>query len=201
MTDWCMSLMDLFWASQLTLQFYAAKSSLTKLPALLRKEAVVAVLGCGPVGLCALVTASTYKPKHILTVDHVQERRETSVTLGAEAWSGSSDRAEMDERINVLTDGRGVDIVLEAVGSSSALQLAFEIVRPGGVITSVGVHSESFPFTAAQGKSSKLLEWQDTNALQHTTKMFSCRLADARSPLYLPRHWSVSGRMRRNSNS
>ncbi|KAF4304265.1 alcohol dehydrogenase [Botryosphaeria dothidea] len=130
--------------------FYAAKSSLTKLPALLRKEAVVAVLGCGPVGLCALVTASTYKPKHILTVDHVQERRETSVTLGAEAWSGSSDRAEMDERINVLTDGRGVDIVLEAVGSSSALQLAFEIVRPGGVITSVGVHSESFPFTAAQ---------------------------------------------------
>jgi len=86
----------------------------------------------------------------LIAVDAVPSRLENAASLGAEPRSYKDEDALMNY-IKDITDGRGADIVLELVGAKSALQLAFDLVRPGGVISSIGVHSTEFPFTASQG--------------------------------------------------
>ena len=78
----------------------------------------VVVIGCGPVGLCALINAEDYKPKHLLAVDSIQSRLDLAKSLGAEPWNFQTDREGLDKRVKELTDGRGADVV---IGISSAL--------------------------------------------------------------------------------
>lgn len=114
-------------------------------------DLTVVVIGCGPVGLCALINAEEYKPKHLLAIDSVPSRLELAKSLGAEPWNFQSDRVGLDKRVKELTDGRGADLVIEVVGLSPALKMGFELLRPWGVISSVGVHNgevrPSFPPT------------------------------------------------------
>lgn len=104
-------------------------------------EQTVVLIGCGPVGLCALINALEYKPKHILAVDSVPSRLELAQSLGAEPWNFQLDRAGLDKRVQELTNGRGADAVIEVVGLSPALRTGFELLRPWGTISSVGVHN------------------------------------------------------------
>ena len=99
------------------------------------------VVGCGPVGLCALINAESYKPKHLLAVDSVQPRLDLAKSLGGEPWNFQTDREGLDKRVKELTDGRGADVVIEVVGLSPALKMGFELIRPWGIISSVGVHN------------------------------------------------------------
>ena len=101
----------------------------------------VVLIGCGPVGLCALINALEYKPKHLLAVDSVPSRLELAKSLGAEPWNFMTDRAGLDKRVKELTNGRGADAVIEVVGLSPALRTAYELLRPWGTISSVGVHN------------------------------------------------------------
>jgi threonine dehydrogenase-like Zn-dependent dehydrogenase len=103
--------------------------------------ATVVVIGCGPVGLCAIINAEDYQPKHLLAVDSVPSRLDLAKSLGAEPWNFQTDREGLGRRIKELTDGRGADVVIEVVGLSPALQTSFELIRPWGVISSVGVHN------------------------------------------------------------
>ncbi|HEX6883345.1 MAG TPA: alcohol dehydrogenase catalytic domain-containing protein [Planctomycetota bacterium] len=100
---------------------------------------VVAVLGCGPVGLCALLGARERGARAVLAIDGVAERLElaerfggTPVPLGPETVT----------RVRAASEGRGADVVLEAVGHPSASRLAYELVRVGGTIAAPGVHNE-----------------------------------------------------------
>jgi threonine dehydrogenase-like Zn-dependent dehydrogenase len=104
-------------------------------------ELTVVVIGCGPVGLLALINAEDYKPKHLLAVDSVPARLELAKSLGAEPWNFQTDREGLDKRVKELTDGRGADVVIEVVGLSPALKMGFELLRPWGTISSVGVHN------------------------------------------------------------
>lgn len=104
-------------------------------------EQTVVLIGCGPVGLCALINALEYKPKHLLAVDSVPSRLELAKSLGAEPWNFLTDRAGLDKRVQELTNGRGADAVIEVVGLSPALRTAYELLRPWGTISSVGVHN------------------------------------------------------------
>lgn len=104
-------------------------------------EQTAVVIGCGPVGLCALINALEYKPKHILAVDSVPARLELARALGAEPWNFQQDRDGLDRRVQELTNGRGADVVIEVVGLSPALRTAFDLLRPWGTISSVGVHN------------------------------------------------------------
>ena len=104
------------------------------------KQTVV-LIGCGPVGLCALINALEHKPKHILAVDSVPSRLELAKSLGAEPWNFQLNRPGLDERVKELTDGRGADAVIEVVGLSPALRTGFDLLRPWGIISSVGVHN------------------------------------------------------------
>ena len=99
------------------------------------------VVGCGPVGLCAIVSALEYKPKHLFAVDSVDSRLEVARGLGAEPLHfGTMGKEGMLARVKEVTGGRGADAVIEVVGLSPALRTAFDLLRPFGRIISIGVH-------------------------------------------------------------
>jgi threonine dehydrogenase-like Zn-dependent dehydrogenase len=117
---------------------------------------VAVVIGCGPVGLCALVAALEYKPKHIFAIDSVPSRLELARTLGAEPLNFAEDREGVIKRVLESTDGRGADVVMEVVGQASALRMAYEVVRPFGMISSVGVHNSEVRFCLWDREGQKL---------------------------------------------
>ena len=121
--------------------YFAASNAFKDLSDAEAKEAVVVLVGCGPVALCALVNILDYKPKHLIAVDSVQSRLDLARDLGAEPWNFMTDREGLDKRVKELTDGRGADVVVEVVGLSPALKMGFDLLRPWGVISSVGVHN------------------------------------------------------------
>ncbi len=99
-----------------------------------------AVIGCGPVGLMAILAARRKGATRLLAVDRVPERLNLAKTLGAQPLD--IDKESPIEAIQAWTEGRGADAVLEVVGSPEATRLAMDLVRPGGAIASVGVHTE-----------------------------------------------------------
>jgi threonine dehydrogenase-like Zn-dependent dehydrogenase len=103
-------------------------------------EGVYAVVGCGPVGLVAVMAARHRGAERVFAVDPVPERRQLARAFGAEALD-PGESAPL-EAVRGATAGRGADAVLEAVGSPAASRMAFDLVRPGGVVASVGVHTE-----------------------------------------------------------
>lgn len=100
----------------------------------------VAVVGAGPVGLAAIVTARLFSPERILAVDPARARCEAARRLGADAVA---DPAEAPEQLIAdLTDGLGADVVVEAVGLPETFELCTRMVRPGGHVANVGVHGK-----------------------------------------------------------
>lgn len=121
--------------------YFAAQNAFKSFTTEQISEKTVVILGCGPVGLCALINAEERKPKNILAVDSVPSRLELAKSLGAEPWNFQTDREGLNKRVKELTNGRGADIVIEVVGLSPALKMGFELLRPWGLINSVGVHN------------------------------------------------------------
>ncbi|KAI0024674.1 putative alcohol dehydrogenase [Xylariomycetidae sp. FL0641] len=131
--------------------FFGARNAFNALGAQDPSEATAVVIGCGPVGLCAIVAALEYKPKHLFAVDSIDSRLEIAKRLGAEPLNFKTDRDGMIGRIKEVTDGRGADVVIEVVGLSAALKTAYDIIRPFGFISSIGVHNGELPFSATDG--------------------------------------------------
>ncbi|KAK6367176.1 hypothetical protein LTR64_008036 [Lithohypha guttulata] len=119
-------------------------------------DMTVVLIGCGPVAMCALVNALEYGPKHLLAVDSVPERLEQAKKLGAEPWNFKENKDGLVKRVKELTNGRGADAVMECVGHSDALGLGFELLRPWGRISSIGVHNGEIPWTGNQAYGKNL---------------------------------------------
>lgn len=100
---------------------------------------VVAVIGAGPVGLAAIMTAVLYGPSKIIAVDLDANRVELAKEFGATDGVLSGD-ADWKEQVFAHTDGLGVDVAIEAVGIQRTFQMCLELVRPGGNVANVGVH-------------------------------------------------------------
>jgi alcohol dehydrogenase len=99
----------------------------------------VAIVGAGPVGLAALLTARFYSPAEIIMVDLDDHRLEVAKRLGATASVSSVD-GKAAETIMKMTGGRGVDTAIEAVGIPPTFELCTNIIAPGGTIANIGVH-------------------------------------------------------------
>jgi alcohol dehydrogenase len=99
----------------------------------------VAIVGAGPIGLAALLTAQFYAPAEIILIDLDDNRLEVSSRLGATAVINNSD-GKAAEKVMQMTGGRGVDTAIEAVGVPASFVTCEDIVAPGGVIANVGVH-------------------------------------------------------------
>ena len=99
----------------------------------------VAIVGAGPIGLAAVMTAKLLTPGRIVVIDLADARLEKAREFGADVTiiNGSTDAlAEVME----LTDGLGADVAIEAVGVPETFELCTELIRPGGRVANVGVH-------------------------------------------------------------
>ena len=121
--------------------YFAASRFLKNLPERDREEFTTVVIGCGPVGLCAITSALTMV-KTVYAIDSVQERLDEAEKIGAIPINLNDNPAE---KIKAASGGRGADVVLEVVGHTDAFMLAFDMIRPWGQISSVGVHTEQLP--------------------------------------------------------
>lgn len=101
----------------------------------------VVVVGAGPVGLAAIITAKLYGPGRIVAVDLDNSRLERARESGADVTINNSSE-NVVERVQEMTDGLGADVVMEAVGVPATFELCTELVCPGGRVANIGVHGE-----------------------------------------------------------
>jgi alcohol dehydrogenase len=99
----------------------------------------IAVVGAGPIGLAAILTARLFTPAHIVAIDLDPARLERAAELGADVTIENTDGSAIT-RVLELTGGLGADVAIEAVGAPETFELCTELVRPGGRIANVGVH-------------------------------------------------------------
>ena len=101
----------------------------------------VAIVGAGPVGLAALLSAQFYSPAAILMIDLDTNRLRVAGTLGATAQINSADGTAV-EQVMALTNGAGVDVAIEAVGVPATFDICQAILAPGGRLANIGVHGK-----------------------------------------------------------
>ncbi len=101
--------------------------------------ATVAIVGSGPVGLAALLTAQFYSPGEIIMIDLDDNRLAVAKRFGATQTINSSDGKAV-EALMKLTHDKGVDTAIEAVGIPATFEMCEQIIAPGGVIANIGVH-------------------------------------------------------------
>ena len=104
---------------------------------------VVAVVGAGPVGLSAMMTAGLYGASRIIAVDLDDNRLAQAESFGATDSVNSGSAGWKDELMAFTEGGLGVDVAIEAVGIPQTFEMATEIIRPGGTVANVGVHGKS----------------------------------------------------------
>ena len=104
---------------------------------------VVAVIGAGPVGLSAMMTASLYGASRIIAIDLDGNRLNQAESFGATHVVNNSNDGWKDELMALTDDGLGVDVAIEAVGVPETFQMATEIIRVGGTVANAGVHGKS----------------------------------------------------------
>jgi len=99
----------------------------------------VAIVGAGPIGLAAILTAKLYTPGRIVAIDPAEARLEKARQFGADDTidNGSDDAVA---KVMELTGGLGADVAIEAVGIHETFELCADLVRPGGHVANVGVH-------------------------------------------------------------
>ena len=106
----------------------------------------VAIIGSGPVGLAALLTAQFYSPAKLIMVDLDDNRLETALSFGATHKVNSSDPEKAIKEIYDLTDGRGVDVAIEAVGIPATFDFCQKIIGIDGTVANCGVHGKPVEF-------------------------------------------------------
>jgi threonine dehydrogenase-like Zn-dependent dehydrogenase len=103
---------------------------------------MVAVFAQGPIGLCATAGARLLGASMIIGVDHVLARMEMARRMGAHHVV---DFSKVDPVVEILqlTDGRGVDAAIEALGTQATFEACLRVLRPGGTLSSLGVYSSN----------------------------------------------------------
>lgn len=101
--------------------------------------ASVAIVGSGPIGLAALLTAQFYSPAQIIMIDIDDHRLDVATRFGATDVVNSA-REDVAATVRKLSGGRGVNTAIEAVGIPATFELCQDLVAPGGIIANVGVH-------------------------------------------------------------
>jgi alcohol dehydrogenase len=101
----------------------------------------VAIVGSGPIGLAALLTAQFYSPAMLILIDQDDNRLKVARAFGA-THTINFKTEKVEERVKALTNGDGVDVAIEAVGVPSSFETCQNIIGPGGRIANIGVHGK-----------------------------------------------------------
>jgi 2-desacetyl-2-hydroxyethyl bacteriochlorophyllide A dehydrogenase len=99
----------------------------------------VAVLGLGPVGLCAVQAAKAGGAARVFAIDTVEDRLEMAKRFGAEPLHLTEQ--EPKKAVRAATEGRGVDVVVDAVGDPAPLELAISLARDAGTVSGIGAYA------------------------------------------------------------
>lgn len=100
----------------------------------------VVVFAQGPIGLCATAGAKLRGATRIIAVDGIPERLAISKQMGADVTINFREKDPIDE-IMKITDGKGVDVAIEALGTQQTFESCLRVLKPGGVLSSLGVYS------------------------------------------------------------
>jgi 2-desacetyl-2-hydroxyethyl bacteriochlorophyllide A dehydrogenase len=109
----------------------------------IRPGDAAAVLGLGPVGLCAVQAARAAGAAKVMAIDTVEDRLGIAREFGAEAVHLTED--DPRAAVKAATGGRGVDAAIDAVGHPDALELAARVTRKAGTVAAIGVYAERVP--------------------------------------------------------
>ena len=122
----------------------------------IKPKNVYAVIGCGPVGLMTIIAAKHLGAETLFAIDTIPERLDKAKQYGAIPLNASV--INVKEEILNNTHGRGADAVMEVVGSDQTLKLAIDLIRPGGTISSAGVHTaKHFAFSPGEAYDKNLI--------------------------------------------
>ncbi|WP_347110879.1 zinc-dependent alcohol dehydrogenase family protein [Paenarthrobacter sp. S56] len=102
---------------------------------------VIAVVGAGPIGLAVMATAGLCGASTVIAIDPNESRLSRAVGFGATHTINPTDPGWLGEAL-ALTDGAGVDVVMEAVGIPETFDMCLQLVRPGGNVANIGVHGK-----------------------------------------------------------
>ncbi len=102
----------------------------------------VVIVGAGPIGLAAILTARLCGPARIIVVDLAQSRLDAAERFGADTTLTVAD-ATPEALRGLSRDGLGADVAIEAVGVPESFELCTAVVRPGGRVANVGVHGKA----------------------------------------------------------
>ena len=102
----------------------------------------VAIVGAGPIGLAAVMTAKLFTPGRIVVLDIAEARLEKARAFGADVTINNG-AVDPVAAVMELTDGLGADVAIEAVGVPETFELCAELIRPGGRVANVGVHGHA----------------------------------------------------------
>jgi alcohol dehydrogenase len=103
---------------------------------------VLAIVGAGPIGLAAIITARLFTPGRIIVIDRADARLAGAERFGADTTINNG-REDAVAKVMDLTDGLGADVAFEAVGVPEAFELAADLIRPGGRVANIGVHGSA----------------------------------------------------------
>lgn len=121
----------------------------------IRQGDTVAVIGCGPVGLCSMICAKILGAEKIIAVDIDEKRLEFSKNSGFADYTVNPLNSNAETVIKNLTGGHGADGVIEAAGGENTFELAWKIARPNSVVALVAMYekSQSLPLPKMYGKN------------------------------------------------
>ena len=102
----------------------------------------VAIVGAGPIGLAAILTARLYTPGDIIAIDLADSRLDSARRFGADTTINNGNEDAVAQ-VMELTDGLGADVAFEAVGVPETFELAADLIRPGGRVANIGVHGKA----------------------------------------------------------
>ena len=119
-------------------------------------KGIYVIIGCGPVGLMTILAAKDLGAENLFALDHSNDRLQMAKEFGAIPLNPLV--TDVRSAIMNASNGRGADAVMEVVGSSDALRLAIGLLRPGGTISSVGVHTaKNFSFSPGEAYDKNLV--------------------------------------------
>jgi alcohol dehydrogenase len=108
----------------------------------IRPGDTVAVVGAGPIGLSAMLTAQLFSPSQIVAIDVADSRLEAAKQFGATSLINNG-HEDPEKVIRQMTAGLGADVTIEAVGIPETFEMCARLVRPGGRVANVGVHGKA----------------------------------------------------------
>ena len=115
----------------------------------------IAIIGSGPVGMCAMASARTMNANKIIAIDIDSERLNIAKSQGLADFILNPRETNIEEEVKSLTQGRGADCVIEAAGSSNSFETAWKIARPNAIVALVGLYENSqiIPLPQMYGKN------------------------------------------------